>query len=73
MADDTSIDLMSGGFTRGMLAELEQKMVLDAFSKHVEDVAYHVRCVSRGLRRATSASMASVSCRAVKVEPSSQA
>jgi RIO kinase 1 len=42
MADDTSIDLMGGGFTRGMLAELEQKMVLDAFSKYVEDVAYRI-------------------------------
>ena len=42
MADDTSIDLMGGGFTRGMLAELEQKMIVDAFSKHVTDVAYRV-------------------------------
>lgn len=38
MADDSSIDLMGGGFTRGMLAELEQKMVLDAFSNYVECV-----------------------------------
>lgn len=42
MADDTSIDLMSGGFTRGMLAELEQKMVLDAFSKYVRSVEYRI-------------------------------
>lgn len=42
MADDTSIDLMSGGFTRGMLAELEQKMVLDAFSKYVDSVEYRI-------------------------------
>ena len=42
MADDTSIDLMGGGFTRGMLAELEQKMVLDAFSKHVDQVEHRI-------------------------------
>ena len=42
MADDTSIDLMSGGFTRGMLAELEQKMVMEAFSKHVREVVYRI-------------------------------
>lgn len=42
MADDTSIDLMGGGFTRGMLAELEQKMVLDAFSKHVDRVEHRI-------------------------------
>ena len=42
MADDTSIDLMGGGFTRGMLAELEQKMVQDAFSKYVNDVEHRI-------------------------------
>jgi len=42
MADDTSIDLMGGGFTRGMLAELEQKMVQDAFSKYVERVEHRI-------------------------------
>ena len=42
MADDTSIDLMGGGFTRGMLAELEQKMVLDAFSKYVARVEHRI-------------------------------
>ncbi len=42
MADDTSIDLMGGGFTRGMLAELEQKMVQEAFSKYVERVEYRI-------------------------------
>jgi len=42
MADDTSIDLMGGGFTRGMLAELEQKMVLDAFSKYVDRVEHRI-------------------------------
>ena len=42
MADDTSIDLMGGGFTRGMLAELEQKMVQDAFSKYVQRVEHRI-------------------------------
>ncbi|TNF86595.1 MAG: hypothetical protein EP301_08345 [Gammaproteobacteria bacterium] len=42
MADDTSIDLMGGGFTRGMLAELEQKMVLDAFSRYVDRVEHRI-------------------------------
>ncbi len=42
MADDTSIDLMSGGFTRGMLADLEQKMVQDAFSKYVQRVEHRI-------------------------------
>lgn len=42
MADDTSIDLMGGGFTRGMLAELEQKMVLDAFSRYVTRVEHRI-------------------------------
>ena len=42
MADETSIDLLGGGFTRGMLAELEQKMVLDAFSKHVAQVEHRI-------------------------------
>ncbi len=42
MADDTSIDLMGGGFTRGMLAELEQKMVQDAFSKYVDRVEHRI-------------------------------
>lgn len=42
MADDTSIDLMGGGFTRGMLAELEQKMVKDAFSNYVDEVLHRI-------------------------------
>lgn len=42
MVDDDSIDLMGGGFTRGMLAELEQRMVLEVFSKHVDTVEYRI-------------------------------
>ena len=42
MADGTSIDLMGGGFTRGMLAELEQKMLLEAFSGHIDAVEYRI-------------------------------
>lgn len=42
MADDGSIDLMGGGFTRGMLAELEQKMLLEVFSKHIDEVLYRI-------------------------------
>jgi RIO kinase 1 len=42
MADDDSIDLMGGGFTRGMLSSLEQKMVLESFSRHVEGVEYRI-------------------------------
>ena len=38
MADRGSIDLMGGGFTRGMLADLEQKMLLEVFSKHISSV-----------------------------------
>ncbi|MGE0621068.1 MAG: RIO1 family regulatory kinase/ATPase [Pseudomonadales bacterium] len=38
MADDGTIDLMGGGFTRGMLAEMEQKMLLEVFSAHIESV-----------------------------------
>jgi len=38
MADDGTIDLMGGGFTRGMLAEMERKMLLEVFSAHVESV-----------------------------------
>ena len=42
MADDSSIDLMGGGFTRGMLADLEQKMLLDVFSKHIDAVLHRI-------------------------------
>ena len=38
MADEGSIDLMGGGFTRGMLAELEAKMLLQVFSKYISSV-----------------------------------
>ena len=38
MADEGSIDLLSGGFTRGQLSGLEQKMVLQVFSKYVASV-----------------------------------
>lgn len=38
MADDGTIDLMGGGFTRGMLAEMERKMLLEIFSSHVGSV-----------------------------------
>ncbi|MGD8833167.1 MAG: hypothetical protein PVF57_21355, partial [Pseudomonadales bacterium] len=42
MADERTIDLMGGGFTRGMLAELEQKMVLEAFGRHVAAVEQRI-------------------------------
>lgn len=42
MADRGSIDLMGGGFTRGMLADLEQKMLLEVFSRDIESVEYRV-------------------------------
>ncbi len=42
MADDTDIDLMGSGFTRGMLAELEQKMVQDTFSRYVDRVEHRI-------------------------------
>lgn len=42
MADDGSIDLMGGGFTRGMLADLEQRMLLEVFSKHIDSVEYRI-------------------------------
>ncbi len=38
MADDGTIDLMGGGFTRGMLAELERKMLMQVFSRHIDAV-----------------------------------
>lgn len=38
MADDSRIDLLGGQIKRGQLAGLEQKMVLDVFSKHVDRV-----------------------------------
>ncbi len=38
MADEGSVDLMGGGFTRGMLADLEQKMLLQVFSKYISSV-----------------------------------
>ena len=38
MADEGSIDLLSGRFLRGELAELEQKMLLEVFSKYVSHV-----------------------------------
>ncbi|MGD8417901.1 MAG: RIO1 family regulatory kinase/ATPase, partial [Pseudomonadales bacterium] len=39
---ERTIDLMGGGFTRGMLAELEQKMVLEAFGRHVAAVEQRI-------------------------------
>jgi len=42
VADDISIDLTGGGFTRGMLADLEQRMLLEAFSKHIDNVVHRI-------------------------------
>lgn len=39
MADEGRIDLLADGFTRGQLAGLEQRMIMEVFSKHVAEVA----------------------------------
>ncbi len=39
MADDSRIDLQDGRLKRGQLAGLEQRLVMDVFSKHVSNVA----------------------------------